>query len=129
MMPRSPSEVAVEAPALAASPSQAHPDPALVRRSAAKLWSEGRVNPVWLPVGTWVGCFSTEDRVTWRTEDGTWVAQLQRSPNGVHVSLVVWHHGRYLGRQDGSGWHAATGRNRPRTPRPLQRALPLPLAS
>jgi hypothetical protein len=84
-----------------------------------------RANPVWFEVRTWIGCFWTEDRVTWRSEDGAWVAQLQRSINGSYVYLTVWHSGQYVGRHDAAGWHAATGRSRPRTPRPVQRTLPL----
>ena len=128
MTPRRPSDAILQAPA-PADPAHEDPDPALVRRSISKLWSEGRANPVWFEVRTWIGCFSTEDRVTWSSEDGAWVAQLQRSINGGYVYLAVWHSGRYIGRHDASGWHAATGRSRPRTPRPFQRPLPLPLAS
>src|SRR6185312_6166944 len=101
-------------------------DPVL--RSAAKLWAE-RVNPAWWICRSWVGDWLTEDRVTWRTEDGTWVAQIQRSANGKHTFLALWRAGTYVGYQDDTGWHSATTRSRvhtPRTPRSL--SLPLPLA-
>ena len=78
----------------------------LVRLSAQKLWFEGRFNPASLAVGTWIGCFKTDDRQTWRSTDGVWRAQLERSPNGQHVSLAFFCRGAYAGRFDQRGWHA-----------------------
>src|SRR5262249_27542164 len=58
------------------------PDGALLLRlSAQKLWSEGRANPVWYRCSSWVGVWTTDDRITWRTTDGTWLAQIERSAN------------------------------------------------
>jgi hypothetical protein len=101
----------------------------LLRLSAQKLWAEGRANPVSLPVGTWIGCFKTEDRQTWRSTDGVWQAQLERSPNGSHVSLAFWCRDAYVGRFDERGWHAPKAGARRRRPRAAVRSLPLPLAS
>jgi hypothetical protein len=56
----------------AASASPAEPDTALlIRLSAQKLYAEGRANPIWFECSTWVGTWATDDRVTWRTIDGT----------------------------------------------------------
>ena len=99
-----------------------------VRLSAQKLFAEGRVNPMWIPCVTWVGTWRTDDRVTWRTADAAWLAQLERSNSGRHVSLAIYHHGVYQGRQDASGFHVPTGQSRARRPRPAARSLPLPLA-
>jgi hypothetical protein len=77
---------------------------------------------------TWVGTWRTDDRVTWRTVDDAWLAQLERSNSGRHVSLAIYHHGVYQGRQDASGFHVPTGQSRVRRPRPAARSLPLPLA-
>jgi hypothetical protein len=99
-----------------------------VRLSAQKLFAEGRANPMWIPCVTWVGTWRTDDRVTWRTVDDAWLAQLERSNSGRHVSLAIYHHGVYLGRQDASGFHLPTGQGRARRPRPAARSLPLPLA-
>jgi len=95
-------------------------------RVAGRIWTEGRGNvPGWI-VGTTVGAFSTEDRLTWRTADGTWTAQLRRSKHGQHVYLVLFHEGAYLGRYGArAGWHGATTRSRVRQ----LRSLPLPLAA
>ena len=100
----------------------------LLRLSAQKLWAE-RVNPVSLPVGTWIACFRSEDRLTWRSTDGVWQAQLERSTNGGHVSLAFYCREVYQGRFDHRGWHAPNAHRRQRQPRPLARSLPLPLAS
>jgi hypothetical protein len=100
----------------------------LVRLSAQKLWSEGRANPVSLPVGTWIGCFKTDDRQIWRSTDGVWQAQLERSTNGQHVSLAFFCRGSYAGRFDERGWHAPSAASRRRRPRPATGSLRLPLA-
>ena len=99
----------------------------LVRLSAQKLWAEGRANPVSWACRSWIGDWRTGDRITWHTTDGVWLAQLQRSANGRHVFLCLWHEHSFIGYQDDVGWHAATSRSRSRQPRPLQRSLPLPL--
>jgi hypothetical protein len=100
----------------------------LLRLSAQKLFAEGRVNPMSIPCVTWVGTWRTDDRVTWRTEDGAWLAQLERSNNRRHLSLAIFHHGVYQGRQDASGFYLPTGQSRTRRPRPTARSLRLPLA-
>jgi len=110
-----------------ASPAQ--PDEALVLRlSAQKLWAEGRNNPVWFECSSWLGVWVAEDRITWQTTDGTWLAQLERSANGRHISMAFYHHGTYMGRQDASGFHQPARQGRGRRPRPAARSLPLPLA-
>ena len=107
----------------------AQPDEALIiRLSAQKLWSEGRANPVWYQCSTWLGIWTTEDRITWRTTDGDWVAQLERSVNGRHVSLALYKQAVYVGRQDATGFHVPSRPRRAKRPRPLARSLPLPLA-
>jgi hypothetical protein len=40
--------------------------------------------------GTWIGCFKSDDRQTWRSTDGVWQAQLERSRNSGHVSLAFY---------------------------------------
>jgi hypothetical protein len=100
----------------------------LLRLSAQKLFAEGRVNPMSIPCVTWVGTWRTDDRVTWQTADAAWLAQLERSNSGRHVSLAIYHHGVYQGRQDASGFHLPTRESRSRRPRPAARSLPLPLA-
>ena len=100
----------------------------LIRLSAQKLWAEGRANPVWFECRSWIGDWQTDDRVTWRTTDGVWLAQLQRSLNGRRVFLRLWRGLRFVGHQDDAGWHPAAARSRSRQPRPVQRSLPLPLA-
>ena len=100
----------------------------LLRLSAQKLFAEGRVNPMSIPCVTWVGTWRTDDRVTWRTPDAAWLAQLERSNSGRHVSLAIYHHGVYQGRQDASGFHLPTRESRSPRPRPAARSLPLPLA-
>ena len=69
----------------------------LLRLSAQKLWAE-RANPVSMPTGTWIACFRTEDRLNWRSTDGVWQAQLERSGNGGHVSLAFFCRDLYVGR-------------------------------
>jgi hypothetical protein len=76
---------------------------------------------------TWLGEWLTEDRLTWRTTDGHWLAQIQRSVNRRHTFMAVWHDGAYAGFQDDTGWHPATARSRKRAPHPVVRSLPLPL--
>jgi hypothetical protein len=83
--------------------------------SAAKLWAE-RINPTWWRCRTWVGDWLTEDRVTWRTTDDVWLAQIQRSSNGKHTFLALWREGAYAGYQDDVGWHPATANGRVRQP-------------
>jgi hypothetical protein len=98
----------------------------LVAASAGRLRAE-RVNPIWWQTRTWLGEWLTEDRLTWRTKDGHWLAQIQRSVNRRHVFMAVWHDGAYAGFQDDTGWHPATARSRKRAPHPVVRSLPLPL--
>jgi hypothetical protein len=114
----------------AAGPQEtAKPDEAvMLRLSAQKLWSEGRANPVWYQCSTWVGTWTTEDRITWRTTDGKCVAQLERSANGRHISLAFYNQAGYMGRQDANGFHVPSSPRRAKRPRPLVRSLPLPLA-
>ena len=81
-----------------------------------------------IPCVTWVGTWRTDDRVSWRTEDAAWLAQLERSNSGRHVSLAFYHHCVYHGRQDASGFHLPTDQSRARRPRPAARSLRLPLA-
>jgi hypothetical protein len=100
----------------------------LLRLSAQKLWAE-RANPISMSIGTWIGCFQTEDHLNWRSNDGIWQAQLERSTRGGHVSLAFFCRGLLVGRFDHRGWHAASADRRHRRPRPLVRSLPLPLAS
>ena len=100
----------------------------LLRLSAQKLWAE-RANPTFMPTGTWIGCFRTDDHLTWRSTDGVWQAQLERSGSGGHVSLAFFCREVYVGRFDQRGWHAPSAHRRQRRPRPLSRSLPLPLAS
>jgi hypothetical protein len=100
----------------------------LLRLSAQKLWAE-RANPVSMPTGTWIACFHTEDHLTWRSTDGLWRAQVERSGNGGHVSLAFFCREVYVGRFDHRGWHTPRHRNHIRRPRSLVRSLPLPLAS
>jgi hypothetical protein len=76
-------------------------------------------------VAEWV----TDDRITWRSTDGAWLAQLQQSRTGRHLSLAIWEHAVYRGRYDERGWHGPTARTRHLKPRPRVRSLPLPLAS
>jgi len=91
-----------------------------VGRSAARVWTEGRVNPVDWQVRTALGVFTTGDRATWHTESGEWTAELRRSRNGHHLYLALFEGGVYRGRYDASGWHAATERRRIRHLRSYQ---------
>jgi hypothetical protein len=34
---------------------------------------------------TWVGDWLTDDRATWRTDDGVWLAQIQRRSDAAYV--------------------------------------------
>jgi hypothetical protein len=118
-----------EEPARGLAGMAAQPDEALMLRlSAQKLWSEGRANPVWYQCSSWLGTWVTDDRVTWRTTDGKWVAQLERSANGRHTSLAFYNQAGYVGRQDASGFHVPTRPRHAKRPRPATRSLPLPLA-
>jgi len=99
----------------------------LLRLSAQKLWAE-RSNPLFMSTGTWIGCFETDDHLTWRSTDGAWQAQLERSNNGAHVSLAFFCREVYVGRFDQRGWHAPTTHRRQPRPRAPVRSLPLPLA-
>jgi hypothetical protein len=102
-------------------------DGGLLSRAAERIWSEGRNNPLSWPVGTNVGVFRTDDRVTWRTADGVWTAELRRSRRGRHLYLSVFHAGVVVGHYDAlSGWRDATERSRVHQLR--ARSLPLPLA-
>lgn len=100
----------------------------LLRLSAQKLWAE-RANPLFMPIGTWIGCFRTEDHLAWRSTDGVWQAQIERSSRGQHVSLAFFCRELYVGRFDHRGWHPPRARRRPYRPRPVVPSLPLPLAS
>ena len=102
-------------------------DPAMLARTAQRIWFEGRSNPLDWIVRTPLGSFDTPDRSTWRTADDAWTAELRRSQNGRHVYLALFHDGTYLGRYDVTGWHAASTRSRVRQPRSTQ--LPLRLAA
>jgi hypothetical protein len=97
-------------------------------RSAAKLWAE-RHNPVWWCPQTWLGEWTTDDRWTWQTTDGHWVAQLQRVRRGRQVLLRFWQDEVYAGYQDETGWHPVTPRAQPRplrrTRTSFERQLPL----
>jgi hypothetical protein len=97
-----------------------------VASSASKLWAE-RSNPIWWQSRTYLGEWQTRDRLTWRTEDARWLAQMQRSANRRHTFMALWHDGTYAGFQDDTGWHPATRRSRRRQPQPVVRAVPLPL--
>ena len=109
--------------------SGTRPDEALMLRlSAQKLWSEGRANPVWYECSSWLGTWTTEDRVTWRTEDCKWLAQLERSANGRHISLAFYSQTGYAGRQDASGFHVPSRTRHAKRPRAAAWSLPLPLA-
>ena len=95
--------------------------------SASKLWAE-RANPIWWRSHTWLGDWVTDDRITWRTDDGRWLAQLQHSANRRRTFLAVWRDSdTYVGCQDDAGWHPATARSRKRQPRQDVRTLPMPL--
>jgi hypothetical protein len=98
-----------------------------VASSASKLWAE-RANPISWHSHTWLGDWLTDDRVTWRTVDGRWMAQLQQSANRRHTFLALWRDGdAYVGFQDDAGWHPATARRRKCQPYRVLRTLPMPL--
>jgi hypothetical protein len=86
-----------------------------------------RANPVSWVCRSWIGDWSTDDRVTWTTADGVWLAKLERSANGRRVFLRIWRDQTYVGYQDDVCWHAPTSQ-RTRRSRPQQASLPLPLA-
>src|SRR5260370_20189839 len=106
-------KITVESAAtLAQEPADPTPDrepeeALLIRLSAQKLWAEGRANPVWFECRSWIGDWQTEDRVTWRTTDGLWLGQLQRSPNGRRVFLRLWRGQTFVGPQYDARWHPA----------------------
>src|SRR5260221_3889595 len=54
-----------------------------------------RANPVRFICSSWIGTWVTDDRVTWRTTDCAWVAQLEPSANGRHIWMAFYHHGVY----------------------------------
>jgi hypothetical protein len=45
-------------------------------------------------------CFRTDDHLTWRSTDGVWQVQLERSDSGGHVSLAFFCREVYAGRFD-----------------------------
>jgi hypothetical protein len=90
---------------------QAHSDIEL-GRAAGRIWSLGPANPVGWEVPITLGTFTAADRTTWRTDSGTWTAELRRSKNGRHVYLALFEGRRYRGRYDERGWHIATDRRR-----------------
>jgi hypothetical protein len=95
--------------------------------AAGRIWDEGRANPVDWIVMTSLGPFASTDRVTWRSEDGLYSAELRRSRNDRHVYLAMFEGGSYLGRYDADGWRAASTRSRIRHLRSSQ--LPLRLVA
>jgi hypothetical protein len=99
---------------------------ALLGRAAQRIWAE-RGNFIGWTVRTPLGEFSSDDRITWRTADGDWTAELRRSRNGRHIYLALFHENTFLGRYDVAGWRAASARSRVGHPRPNQ--LPLRLAA
>jgi hypothetical protein len=96
-----------------------------LRRAAARVWSEGRVNPIDWEIRIAVGVFATDDRSTWRTGTVEWTAELRRSRHGNRWFLALFGAGVYRGRYAASGWHTATDRKRVRQLRSYQ----LPLAA
>ena len=92
-------------------------------RPAARIWAEGRANPIDWEIHTSLGVFTTNDRATWHTRSDAWTAELRCSRNARHWFLVLFERGVYRGRYDASGWHAATDRSRVRQLRSYQ--LPL----
>ena len=92
-------------------------------------WSPSLAGDTGTKIATWIGCFRTDDHLNWRSTDGVWQAQLERSSSGNHVSLAVFCREGYVGRFDHRGWHAPRAQRRQHRPRPLVRSLPLPLAS
>src|SRR6266849_10584223 len=83
-----------------------------VANATARIWTEGRANPIDWEIRTPIGTFTTDDRATWFTEPDGWTAELRRSKNGRHWFLAVFEAGVYRGRYDSIGWHAATDRKR-----------------
>jgi len=102
---------------------EADNDNALTGRAAGRIWAEGRANPTYWEVRTGLGTFTTDDGATWHAGSGQWGAELRRSRKGHHVYLALFERGRYRGRYDAAGWHAATDRSRVRQLR--QHQLPL----
>ena len=99
-------------------------DTAALGQAARRIWDEGRGNPVGWIVRTGLGPFESEDRMTWRTADGRYGAELRRSRNGRHVYLALFEGGRSLG-YDANDWRAASTRSRIRHLRSPQLALRL----
>lgn len=62
------------------------------------MWDEGRGNPAGWTVRTSLGPSDSKDRMTCRTSDGTYSAELRRSRNGRHVYLALFDGGTFLGR-------------------------------
>ena len=61
-----------------------------VASSASKLWAE-RPNATRWQTSTRLGDWVTEDRITWRTADGRWLAHIQRRATLRTVSfLALW---------------------------------------
>jgi hypothetical protein len=87
-------------------------DPVMLSQTAMRIWDQGRGNPLGWVVRTRLGDFESDDRVTWRTADGVYSAELRRSVNGQHVYLALFERGTYLGRYDVHGWRAASERSR-----------------
>jgi hypothetical protein len=87
----------------------------LLRLSAQKLFAEGRANPIAFQCVTWLGVWCTDDRVTWRTADDAWLAQLERSHNRRH--LVAGHlPARHLSGSPGCERLPPTYRSEPHAP-------------
>ena len=101
-------------------------DPASLGRAAERIWFE-RGNPLGWRVRTAVGSFESDDRITWRSAEDTFTAELRRSRNGRHVCLALFDGGTYLGRYDADGWREASTRSRIRHLRSPQ--LPLRLVA
>jgi len=100
-------------------------DPLLPGRAAQRIWAEGLRNPLDWAVRTSVGTFTTPDRSTWHSADGSWTAELRRSRNRRHVYLALFYELQYLGRYDDAGWRPITARSRIRHLRSQQLALRL----
>ena len=100
-------------------------DPSLFGRTAQRIWAEGLRNPLDWAVRTSVGIFTTADRNTWHSADGSWTAELRRSRNRRHVYLALFHERQYQGRYDDAGWRPVTARSRIRHLRSPQLALRL----
>jgi hypothetical protein len=100
-------------------------DPSLHGRIAQRIWAEGLSNTLDWGIRTTAGTFTTTDRITWRSADGAWTAELRRSRNRRYLYLVLFHEHRYLGRYDDAAWRSATDRSRIRHMRSPQLAMRL----